>query len=335
MVVFTEDFVCYIESLLDSHEIYAPVYRADAATPFLEAWKGREKSGNPVMDSIRTLDPPKLLFFPARNDPLIEVLPGRRIILGVKNCDLQALRLLDSALLDNEFVDPVYKNMRESSLIIATDCTEPGDTCHCILQGYEPFPESSFDVSAAVVGDRVFLSSGSSRGNEFLADIQNKLIVQETSVPLHDALARQRKKTREELEEINSQWSSSGKQEKLDLFSRDAVDSCIECGGCNFICPTCYCFLMNDESQGSVHSLVRTWDGCQLRGYGRVAGGSNPRPDLHERFNHRYSCKFKYMFKQFETNGCTGCGRCSDVCPARIDVREAMRIIKKQQQVRA
>ncbi len=335
MVVFTGDFLCYIESLLGNNEIYAPVYRADMSTPFLVAWKGREKSGEPVLGSIRTLDPPKILFFPTRNDPLnYERAKKTRILLGVKNCDLQALQLLDEALLKSDFVDPVYREARENTLVVATDCTEAGSTCHCTLQGYEPFPQDNFDVSAAVVGDRLILSSGSPKGDRFLTAMKNELLPQEEPAPLTDALIKRRTRVREEVEELNAQWSLSGREEKIDHQARDALDSCIECGGCNFICPTCYCFLMNDESQGSVHSLVRTWDGCQLKGYGRVAGGSNPRLELFERFNHRYSCKFKYMFRQFAVNGCTGCGRCTDVCPSRIDVRDALRTIRAHEQVK-
>ncbi|MBU2567948.1 MAG: 4Fe-4S dicluster domain-containing protein, partial [Elusimicrobia bacterium] len=67
-----------------------------------------------------------------------------------------------------------------------------------------------------------------------------------------------------------------------------------------------------------------TWDACHYTSYGRMAGGSNPRHKLFERFRNRYQCKFNFRRENFGVYACTGCGRCFEVCPGKIDIRKVM-----------
>ncbi len=327
MIAFKDDFLRFMENLSD-YEIYAPVKDIDNDMPVLKRWRNRE-DGVPVLESYRCIDPPKAVLFPARNDVLKPTL-NNKILFGIKNCDLQAIKLLDKALLGTEYVDPVYQKARENTLIIGADCTDFISTCHCVLQGNEPYPQEPYDLSLSVISDRIIIKTGSKKGKKFLELIEKNIETFEETESILNTLNKKRAEMHERLETLNNQWSHSISIEKLDLNKKDLVDSCIECGGCNFICPTCYCFLMNDESTEQEHSLVRTWDGCQLKGYARVAGGANAREKLYQRFNHRYACKFKYMPEQFDVSGCSGCGRCIDVCPARIDIRNIMRSMREQ-----
>ena len=100
---------------------------------------------------------------------------------------------------------------------------------------------------------------------------------------------------------------------------------CVGCGACTHICPTCYCLILNDESNSGQFIKVRSYDSCQWQGYARVAGGATPRPKMTDRFRNRYLCKFIYMQGDFGRLGCTGCGRCTDACPAGIDFRSAVK----------
>ncbi|TYB88829.1 MAG: hypothetical protein FXF54_10095 [Kosmotoga sp.] len=328
MIVFKDNFLRFMEKMTEDYEVFAPVKDQDSDMAMLIRWKSRE-DGLPVLDGYRCVDPPKAVLFPARND-VLKPLKTKKLLLGIKNCDLQAIKLLDRALLETDYVDPIYREARESTLIIGADCTDFTPTCHCILQGNEPYPQKPFDISLSMISDRIFLKSGSKKGEEFLELVEKNMETTEENESILKTLNNKRADLHRKLEILNNQWSRSISIEKLDLNKKDLVDSCIECGGCNFICPTCYCFMMNDESTDQEHSLVRTWDGCQLKGYARVAGGANAREKLYQRFNHRYSCKFKYMPEQFDVSGCTGCGRCIDVCPAQIDIRNVMRSMREQ-----
>ena len=328
MLVEKQTFFRYLDHLSEKCDGFCTT-RTESSKDFLfEKWD--IKRGNAVIGGYRPVDPIKNFLFPVRNDVMAASLPGERILIGVKNCDLKALELLDKALMEGEYVDPVYGDLREKTLIVAADCTEASDSCHCVLQGLKPFPESGFDVSISVLADSFLLQAGTDKGTEFMK-LLSKTVKTFADLPDHrKAISMKREELAEKLERINSQWSESStlKRVKLDLSNQTLFEPCIECGGCNFICPTCYCFSMNGEIVRNGFLKVRSWDGCQLKGYARVAGGANARPRLYERFNHRYGCKFTYMFEQFETSGCTGCGRCIDVCPAGIDIRNVMRKLK-------
>jgi len=43
-----------------------------------------------------------------------------------------------------------------------------------------------------------------------------------------------------------------------------------------------------------------------------------------QRFRNRYLCKLQLMERNFDIFGCTGCGRCIEVCPAGIDIRKVV-----------
>ena len=143
------------------------------------------------------------------------------------------------------------------------------------------------------------------------------------------------KKQREELSELlftqNMGYDRPEEYNNLRLAKSERWSEksheCIGCGACTNICPTCYCLILNDESTEQEFVKVRSYDSCQLHGYARVAGGASPRPKMTERFRNRYLCKFCYMQSNFQSIGCTGCGRCIDACPAGIDFREVVHSI--------
>ena len=57
----------------------------------------------------------------------------------------------------------------------------------------------------------------------------------------------------------------------------------------------------------------------------RVAGGANPRRYLYERLRNRFDKKFEFFPNVLGVTGCTGCGRCIEACPGKIDIREVLK----------
>jgi len=100
--------------------------------------------------------------------------------------------------------------------------------------------------------------------------------------------------------------------------------TCIGCGTCTFLCPACYCFDISDEIWGSSGKRIRTYDSCMFSSYTLEASGHNPRKSGLERWRQRLLHKFNYYPNLYNEVGCSGCGRCIDKCPTKIDIREVI-----------
>ena len=282
-------------------------------------------------DSYRTDDPLKVLFYL----PLETVLPAnyskmKHLIVGVKECDLEALAILDRALINEDFIDPSYSFLRDNTYIISSDCMAVGPTCHCTLVGGSPYASGGFDLNISRFDNYYLLTVGSSKGEELLKLMKDHVQLTEESPDNRGIVEKNRRKIVDELKERNREFEAG---ENYDSLKKSDVEKwagesnqCVGCGGCTNICPTCYCMILNDETKAEEFIKVRSYDSCQLNGYARVAGGATPRPMMYQRFRNRYLCKFLYMKSNFDRLGCVGCGRCIDVCPGKIEFRE---VIKK------
>ncbi|MBN1996920.1 4Fe-4S dicluster domain-containing protein [candidate division KSB1 bacterium] len=278
------------------------------------------------LDTYRTIDPLKMLYYYFRE----RVYPEngktpKRLIVGAKACDIAAMRVLDKAMDNDDFVDPNYKLWRENTTIVSADCTEICPTCHCTLVGGKPFVTEGFDLNLSRINGNYVMTTGSKKGKELLELIGKNAEIKESDP---GDIEKQRKEIVTQLERQNKSYARSGVYEKyrsVDMDSwNDNSKACIGCGACTNICPTCYCLILNDETKGQQFTKVRSYDSCQLSGYARVAGGGTPRPKMYQRFRNRYLCKFDYMKSNFNMIGCTGCGRCTEACAAKIDFREVV-----------
>ena len=123
-------------------------------------------------------------------------------------------------------------------------------------------------------------------------------------------------------------------------FWAELSERCLSCRACAYVCPTCRCFDLRDETILRDEALradngaqeferVRCWDSCAGPVYRRIAGGHNPRAAKAERLRNRFECKFYYYPEQYANAGrgplaCTGCGRCIEACPVNIDITEVL-----------
>jgi ferredoxin len=100
---------------------------------------------------------------------------------------------------------------------------------------------------------------------------------------------------------------------------------CNGCGACAAVCPTCHCFDIVDEPEGSdCGARRRNWDFCATCKFTVHASGHNPRASQNERFRQRVMHKFSVYPKRFDQVLCTGCGRCVRACPAGMDLPEIL-----------
>ena len=103
--------------------------------------------------------------------------------------------------------------------------------------------------------------------------------------------------------------------------------SCLGCGTCTFVCPTCQCYDIKDFNTGRGVIRYRCWDSCMYSEFTRMAHGNNRNSQL-ERFRQRFMHKLVYYPENNEgIFGCVGCGRCLARCPISMNIVKVMKKI--------
>ena len=304
---------------------------------------GSEESGASnegiCLGEIRSCEPLKAFYFSARKTVAVdyESAPQQKngkplCLVGVKACDLKSLEVLDGVFMDTDYTDPFYADARKENLIISSDCSTAADTCFCISLHVDPFPRGGFDLSLSEIEGGYIVEIGSEKGAE-IVDTQKRLF---SSVNQDHLSERERRRERVANEvrdnirenDIPDQDALDGvikKNYESDLW-REEGETCVECGACNVVCPTCHCFLLYDQQHDGKLKRFRLWDSCLIKDFATVAGGANPRPQLWMRLRNRFEKKFDFFPAVKNLYACTGCGRCIEACPGKIDIR---RILKR------
>jgi ferredoxin len=331
------DLVAFLGSLEKRGDLYVTTRDEEGNVKL----KRYSEIGDYKYPGVRALQPLKPFFFsaleevaeyPSKEETSLKE-SKRFTIVGAAGCDLRAIQALDKVFLEGDFKDPFYEEKRNKALIIGIDCTEPLETCFCTLVGVNPYGEKTFDLNLTKIEGGYVVEVGSDKGKE-VVEADKTLFKPATDKHLSQREAI-RSKAKETVEKQSKEFKPPGTwQEVLASAYEDGswtrnVETCVECGACLFICPTCQCFLLYDQKYGDRYKRLKMWDTCAYRSFTRVAGGANPRDRLIERFRHRYYHKLDYFPKSYGFEGCTGCGRCIIACPGEIDMRKVLKEICK------
>ncbi len=265
----------------------------------------------------------------------------KTVIFGIKNCDLYGHKIQDFVFLEGVEVDAAYSLRRENTIFISGDCNDFKSVCHCLAWDVLPYPFEGFDLNLSPLNEGYLVEVGSEKGRDLIERYK------EYFTPAKDAQISARKQKRENL--VNRLKKHLLPQ---NLVAKDSVQklmrqgyhldtwqqfmlTCVECGGCNFICDTCHCFLLADEKEGQQNSKLRAWDSCQYVNYARVAGGANPLKIRTQRLRFRFTKKFDFFVDNLGIPACCGCGRCIEACPGKIDLREVLKDLAKKIEIKA
>lgn len=252
-------------------------------------------------------------------------------VWGLRNCDSRSLSILDKVfggavqIPDGEkYMDPYWEERYSNSLLFGSACDHPLSTCFCNWFGGGPYETTGLDVFTVDGGDFYLLQPVSEKGEEFLK--RSELV---SPADEADAEIISRKASEAEAK-MPLKHEVSELPDKLPGFFDEPVwdelsAKCVNCGACTFCCPTCHCFDMQDENRGSSGSRIRIWDSCMFPIFTREASGHNPRSLSRERVRQRMMHKFCYFHENYGEFLCTGCGRCVNVCPVNLDVRDVIR----------
>jgi len=313
---------------LSSHEIYAPL-KNEFSCDYVKQEAGTITEI--VYNKPKPVTPLKEFFLPIKENVTSDSSPSLPVaIIGTPNCDVMALAFLDEIYLDQEYTDPAYRQRRENTTIISTDCFSIQEHCHCTSYGIDPTGNDHSDISLAVIEDQVILTIHGPKGEAFIQSL-GMLVTLEPEKELMKSLGEIHSNVLDQLKEQNK--GLPGYEETGKLISANGMElwkkyasTCVSCGACSAICPTCSCFLLIDKPG---FEKVRQLDTCQYPGFERVAGGEDALNELPERFRNRYMCKYVWKPEKYQLKACTGCGRCIETCIGQINKNELILELSK------
>ncbi len=257
------------------------------------------------------------------------------LLFGIRPCDAYGLAYTH-AFFSQEYTDMVYAKRAKSVYTIAINCLQAGKQCFCASLGTGPFlapkalgdgekKASGADVELTPMEEGYLVQAHDEKGQWLLSCIGS--LVQpyyEDEILAHKA-ALEEKSLMSFARKPDFTFLQGALQAGFnhELWEQVAP-SCILCTGCTRVCPTCTCFTTQEETsrnaQGEAQGQrVRSWDSCQSTGFTRNAGWHEPR-DHTGIVRYRIYDKLQYIEERFDFKGCTGCGRCTAVCPAAIDI---------------
>ena len=316
------------DALAKEQALYIPSDNENSGASFKEY-----TSGMKLTEQLNTVRSAKDFFFPQTENLFdikmqgkkIEIIDTRKesedfVIFGVRACDARSFTILDKVFLSDP-VDTYYKNRREHGTIITLACNRPEETCFCSAFGIDASNPGG-DISAWKVGEQMYFSANTDRGESLLNSV---------SSVLEEGDEKPVEQEKESIKNIISNlplgsldFDSIKEQELLELFNSpkwaELSESCLGCGTCTFVCPTCQCYDIREFDTGSEVKRFRCWDSCMYSDFTKMAHG-NPRVSQLERFRQRFMHKLVYFP---ENNGgefgCVGCGRCLSKCPISMNI---------------
>lgn len=330
--------------LKKTYKVFAPVVK-DPAAAELDYYYQRIAEADPlVYNSYRVVEPLKSFFTqpyekvtdyfsPQKN---VTDLVDKVIVFGIKNCDLAGHKIQDFVFLEGVEVDSLYRLRRENTIFISSDCTDFKKVCHCLAWDILPYPKEGFDLNISPLNDGFLVEVGSKRGEELIQQHKEYFALAKETQKSARKVKREQLIDRLRRHILPQNLVSKDNVQKLmrDGFALDTwkefMQTCVECGGCNLICDTCHCFLLSDKKDDIGNKKVRVWDSCLYANYARVAGGANPLKLRAQRLRNRFMKKFDFFVDNLGMPACCGCGRCIEVCPGKIDIREVLKDVAKR-----
>ncbi|MBN2464510.1 4Fe-4S dicluster domain-containing protein [candidate division WOR-3 bacterium] len=328
----------WLSKLLAKYAVYVPIEVEKQVHWHLLEPRDLEKEPDaitPAQRRIRASEPVKSFMFQPRRqvasfpEPFTPEVSKPRVLLGIKSCDIAALKVHDKILGEGEFKDPFYLAQRKNTLLVVADCPEPEQSCFCNLLGLTPYAMEAGDAVLSVVDGNWVL--GVTESGKGLVDLASELFTELREGS--SELARRDEQRHTALVTLNmtntKPWNpdlAGAVAAKLSdtAFWNKHAETCVECFGCLMGCPTCYCFLLYDQARDAGVDRTRAWDACYEAAYARVGGGANPRAEFVKRFANRFSCKFSAFKTDHGMYACTGCGRCLKSCMGKIDIRKVL-----------
>ena len=247
------------------------------------------------------------------------------VLFGVRGCDLKGIEVLDKVFLA-EPVDEFYAAKRASGVVITTACSKPEETCFCSAFGVDASAPGG-DVTTWTDETDLYWKANTEKGEKLTAALA--LLLTECDENSADSIKKDISARLEKLplHSLSLEgWGESAVKERFESENwKKLSESCLGCGACTFVCPTCQCYDIRDYDTGHGVKRYRCWDSCMYNDFTMMAHGT-PRPTQMQRFRQRFMHKLAY----FPANNggefsCVGCGRCIKKCPSKLNIVKVIR----------
>lgn len=232
------------------------------------------------------------------------------MLIGAKPCDIASFDVFDGVFSGKQgaYIDPFYHERRQNMVIIGMGCESKKAACFCDERGIDMKFSDKCDAFLTVDGDDVYV--------DFITDRASFI----TGADCGEVEAPKAPEATLKLDCAET-----------DIFTtmpwEDYAASCLGCGTCTYVCPTCHCFDMRDADQKDGVTRCRQWDSCMYSNFTLHAGGANPRNNQPARFRQRVMHKYVYLRDNINVTACTGCGRCIRSCPGGLNIHSAVKDI--------
>jgi len=323
----------FVAFLASSRKLVAPVPQGNGQYRFADVSSSEEIS----LRHIPTILPPKKYFMPQRETLLkYDISKGEEmealvetedtVILGVHTCDLAGIECLNVVFSDRP-KDLHYLIRKRSIVLIGLECNDYCDGYANCAMLHNHLPKGGYDLFFTELPDLFYVHVATVEGETIVRD--SGLFEEATESAREDLETLRAFKKKRFRSEVPIRYQDLPRllEESFDSEVWDDLGRrCLACGNCTNVCPTCYCFDVTDESDlDLLHGRrVRVWDSCQHEGFAKVAGGESFRKERSDRKRHRFNRKFHYPMDRYRRIFCTGCGRCSRTCMAKIDLKETI-----------
>lgn len=240
-----------------------------------------------------------------------------RAIIGLHACDINALVKLDKVFARDFFPSPYYISRRRNTFIIGIDHT-PCAQGFCRSLGTDTVTQG-FDLFLTDLGERYFVAIGSDRGFGALQQVDSREISERDT---YDYLQERKRLAELPQPEVPVHHLPN----LLDIEFESSVwqrwgDKCLSCGSCAMVCPTCYCYGVNERVSMDFKTGYKEKQlySCNLLDFAEVAGGHNFRSDRQTRLKYRYYHQHRGFVEEYDEPKCVGCNRCGNTCLSGIN----------------
>ncbi len=330
-----DDIKKLVEDLKKSYKVVAPV-KKETRYDFAEIEKFEDIQfgyDTTILPPKKFLTPPleTLLKFKRSKNEAEPVFDNTPIALfGLHPCDIKAIKHLDQAFSENNNYDRHYLNKREKSLIIGLEC-QPYDYCFCSSVG-STSAKDGFDIMLVPVDNGYLAEIGTEKGEGIVRKLGAKKAEDSAFKKAEGFRKEKEKKIVRKFHKVDATTVKDLLQKSWDhKHWKELEERCLACGSCNLVCPTCFCFDVQDEVDLTLDNgeRKRIWDGCMLVDFAKVGSGENFREHRSQRIRHRMNRKLNYLHDRFSSPTCVGCGRCVRACTVKIDPVEIVNELSK------